>query len=390
MLGTIGTAQSAIIIGSFGKHLPQIIHAAQTFQKHGITTISPPGLNRGITGLMKSGSDDFLVLDADDPVDPKTLQDRVIEKMRRASFVYWVNPGGYVGESAAWEFGNAHSLRREDGTRVPVYAWEKPQNATFALYLQGQIFDPESLCQKLIEQMGKTVADSGKHLFFDLDDTLVNDQGQLQAAERAIEDLLPGFQRAFIELERINIPADRFGYGFGMMSYFSSLVEAYYKTDLMFRFETEFKKILAGLIAKRKAAPELLPDAREVLEELQRRNYRLHILSHGDQRTQMDRLIAADLHKYFLTIHVVKRKDTEAYGKIQAELSLAATQCCMIGNSIRYDINPALAAGWGAIYFHSHPHWTESWEHDQAPLIEENLSRLIEIDSLGSLLALLE
>lgn len=293
---------STVIIGSFGMHMDEIVQAANVFQGHGIEVLSPPGLTHGQAGFIDGASKDFLVLEADEPVDPKTLQDCVIEKMRRASFVYWVNPCGYVGTSATWEFGNANSIRRDNGGTVPVYAWHRPNNPTLALYLEGKIFEPEALCKMLADTTGKRALESAMHLFFDIDDTLIQDQSHLQAAEHA-------------------------------------------GTSLTFQ----------GVL--------------ETLSALQARNYILHVLSRGERREQVSKLVQMDAHKFFSTIHIEEQKSPETYQRIADELGLDPAVCWMIGNSIIDDINPAIAAGWGAV----HVYTPVKWQLEQEELASDSI-----------------
>lgn len=353
---------SVVLIGSFGKHMPQIVEAAQTFRRFGYEVLSPPGIASGIAQVKPSSSDDFLVLEADDPVDPKTLQDRVLAKMQRASFVYWVNPDGYIGKSTAWEFGNAHAMRRQDGSAVPIYAWCKPNNATFTLYLGGMIYDPESLCRRLSDLTDDRSVTGGINLFFDVDDTLLATQAVFQRFENAVEKLMPGFRWDLTRAEQLNIPSEGYGYGYGKASYVASFVEAFYSTPWWLRLGKRrnfqaFKKIVAQLIKALSDAPPALPHVRETLQTLQGRNYALHVLTRGIRQEQVDKLVANNLHTPFSTINVVPRKDPLALTELAERLCLGGSQCYMIGNSPRWDVWPALQAGWNAIHVRSDEQW---------------------------------
>lgn len=349
---------SVVIIGSFGRHLPQIMQVATAFQQNGLAVLSPPGIESGFKTI-PSPSDDFLVLEADQAKDAKGLQDDVISKMHRVSFVYWVNPDGYVGESAAWEMGNANSIRREDGSRLPVYAMCRPQNATLSLYLAG-VHDPLELCERFGCGHEERMRIGVKHLFFDIDNTLIDDQGLLLSFQGEADRLLPGFNCQFNHFQSGNIPADGGnGYGYGNMSYAASFVETFYSFPFWQRRRNQlkFKNIVSRLIKARNSVPRVMDGVPETLAELQARNHVLHVLSRGRRREQVEKLVQADLHKFFSGIHIVDDKGPDTYARIAGELELSAADCWMIGDSLTCDVMAPLRVGWQAVHVGSGTSW---------------------------------
>lgn len=93
---------SVVIIGSFRKHLVEIGQVTGLMGSQGIDVLSP------ISAVGLNPYDSFVVLQTDDPTQsPYDLQFAVLMKIFRTSLVYLVNPGGYVGLSAAGEVGYA-------------------------------------------------------------------------------------------------------------------------------------------------------------------------------------------------------------------------------------------------------------------------------------------
>ncbi len=93
---------SVVIIGSFRKHLVEIGQVASEMRAQGVDVLSP------ISAVGVNPDDQFVVLVTDAPdKSPYDLQFAVLTKIFRARLVYLVNPGGYVGLSAAGEVGYA-------------------------------------------------------------------------------------------------------------------------------------------------------------------------------------------------------------------------------------------------------------------------------------------
>ncbi|MEK7516922.1 MAG: hypothetical protein AAB583_00045 [Patescibacteria group bacterium] len=121
-----------LIIGSFRKHYKEISDVIDIFDKADIEILSP----KKATAL--NPEDEFVVFDYDPKhLSEKELEDLVLEKIHRVDFVYLVNPGGYVGLSAAFEVGYciAH--------KINVFAME-PSSELCAKYLYG-VMRPEEI-----------------------------------------------------------------------------------------------------------------------------------------------------------------------------------------------------------------------------------------------------
>lgn len=90
-------SNKVVVIGSFQKHALEISQIAGAMEAQGVEVLSPTRANP--TGP-------FLASARDAPTQsPYDLQFAVLTKIFRASLVYLVNPGGYVGYSTACEAG---------------------------------------------------------------------------------------------------------------------------------------------------------------------------------------------------------------------------------------------------------------------------------------------
>lgn len=117
-------------------------------------------------------------------------------------------------------------------------------------------------------------------------------------------------------------------------------------------------------------SPDPFPEVHEVLGRLSRR-YRLALLSKGDFDTQRDKVTQTQTGRYFERVALVPSKSSEDLAKLIASMGTTPEQCCVIGDSIRSDVNPALLIGAHAILM-AHPTWR--WEQSEVPLREVPLA----------------
>ena len=106
---------------------------------------------------------------------------------------------------------------------------------------------------------------------------------------------------------------------------------------------------------------ELLPNVPATLADLATR-HRLIMVTKGDPDEQTDKLQRSGLAPHFTAVEVLREKHHSAYRTLADHHRCEACTTWMIGNSPRSDINPALAAGFHAIFI---PHdFTWVLEHE--------------------------
>jgi len=115
---------------------------------------------------------------------------------------------------------------------------------------------------------------------------------------------------------------------------------------------------------------EILEGVQETLAHLAERHH-LVLFTKGNPREQQAKVDRSGLASYFRGVHIVKEKDVGAYKATLTANGWDAAQCWMVGNSPKSDINPALAAGLGAVYV-PHPR-TWHLEHEPVPERHERL-----------------
>ncbi|WP_029041831.1 HAD family hydrolase [Cucumibacter marinus] len=202
-------------------------------------------------------------------------------------------------------------------------------------------------------------------IVFDADDTLWDEQGVLQQFERQLEELLDqaagmptAFTRHFIDKEHENIPH----LGYGLTSYMFSVAETIAANPDWHRHKPSLMGRIREMIDQvHHAAPPLIPGVRRTLSALSR-HYRLVLMTRGLEHEQRMKLDRSGLAAFFDHVEVVARKDVPTFRRLARDLSdPEGDRLCMVGNSLRSDVAPALEAGWRAIHV---PPPTE-WDHDR-------------------------
>ncbi len=103
-----------VIIGSFRKHLGEIIKLKQQLEDRHVAVLSP------IDEDVVNPNDEFIIFNSDPVSDPKLLQDSVFAKIKRSTFVIVANIDGYLGRAAILEIGYALALGISIYTLEPV------------------------------------------------------------------------------------------------------------------------------------------------------------------------------------------------------------------------------------------------------------------------------
>ena len=125
---------------------------------------------------------------------------------------------------------------------------------------------------------------------------------------------------------------------------------------------------------------EFMPGVRETLPRLHAGN-RTILLTKGRKEEQLGKLERSGLTQFFHAAEVVFEKSVETYHDMVAKYHLSPGETWMIGNSPRSDINPAKAAGLGAVFIPYHTTWWHELEEitpDGRTHVLENFGQLAE------------
>ncbi|WP_293856603.1 HAD family hydrolase [uncultured Alsobacter sp.] len=221
---------------------------------------------------------------------------------------------------------------------------------------------------------------------FDADDTLWHNETWFRLTEERFAELLaPHAEGAdlsgrLLAAERRNVGH----YGFGIKGFTLSMIETAIEVT-----EGNVPAAVIGDILRSGrellAHPvEILPHARETLEALSGR-FRLVVVTKGDLFDQERKLAQSGLDALFDGVEIVSDKTPAVYDRVFARHGDGASRALMVGNSLKSDVLPAIAAG--AVGVHVPYHVTWALEHADEPVEEPRFHR---IAHLGELLPLLE
>ena len=224
----------------------------------------------------------------------------------------------------------------------------------------------------------------GQTLLIDADDTLWENNIYFERAIAAFigylnhRDYTPAEVRmALNAVEHETILA----HGYGLSSFTRSLVTCFQRLSPAPVTEEKARRILSFARSIEEQEIELLPEVAETLAELAAR-HRLILMTKGNRAEQADKLARSGLSGFFTAVEIVEEKDPPAYREVIARHELAPHTGWMIGNSIKSDINPALAAGLHAVFlFHK-----DTWVLEHATLAPlPDGQQLLELDCFAKL-----
>jgi putative hydrolase of the HAD superfamily len=191
---------------------------------------------------------------------------------------------------------------------------------------------------------------------FDADDTLWHNERFFRLTEDRFAELLSGHMEGeglrarLLDAERRNLGI----YGFGIKGFVLSMIET--------AIEATEARVPASTIAEILAMGrdmlahpiDLLPHAREAVEAAAREG-EVVLITKGDLLDQERKLAQSGLGDLFDAVEIVSDKTPATYLRIFARHG--ARRSMMVGNSLKSDVIPALAAGaWGVHVPHG-PTW---------------------------------
>lgn len=184
---------------------------------------------------------------------------------------------------------------------------------------------------------------------FDADDTLWQNEAFFRLTQERFTALLADHAAPDHLVEHLEAAERRnLGhYGFGVKGFTLSMIETAIEV-------TEGRvpaRVIGDLIAAGREMLEhpiqLLPLARATVTALAA-DYRVILITKGDLLDQERKLAQSGLGDLFQAVEIVSDKTESAYRAIFARHGTGADQAMMVGNSLKSDVLPALAAGsWG-------------------------------------------
>jgi hypothetical protein len=117
------TELRAAVSGSFHRHMGAITSAVHELATRSIRVLSPADPR------VVAAQGEFLFVASDRVRSVRLVQDRHLESIRAADFLWLICPDGYVGPSASMEVGFAAAAR------VPIFSTRPPSDLTLREYV---------------------------------------------------------------------------------------------------------------------------------------------------------------------------------------------------------------------------------------------------------------
>lgn len=219
---------------------------------------------------------------------------------------------------------------------------------------------------------------------FDADDTLWQNEAFFRLTQDRFAEMMAPFcppehlHAQLLAAERRNLGH----YGFGVKGFTLSMIE----TAIEVSAGAVPAVVIANLIAAGRemlAHPiDLLPHARFAVETMAE-NHRVLLITKGDLLDQERKLAQSGLGDLFHGVEIVSDKNAATYLAIAARHGAAPEAMLMVGNSMKSDVLPMIAAGgWGVHVPHD---LTWALEHAQAPLDDPRFASLSDLGGLPDL-----
>lgn len=224
---------------------------------------------------------------------------------------------------------------------------------------------------------------------FDADDTLWQNEQFFQLTEARFREILaPHAEGAHVserllEAERRNLAH----YGFGIKGFVLSMIETALDITGDRAGPETIRQILDAGREMMAHPVETLPDAEATLAGLAGQ-YRLLLITKGDLFDQERKLAASGLGAYFDAVEIVSDKNAATYRRVFDRHGNGPDRAMMIGNSLKSDVLPAIAAGSIGVHV---PH-ALTWviEDAEAPADEPLFRQVERLGAIPSLLAELD
>ena len=223
-----------------------------------------------------------------------------------------------------------------------------------------------------------------QHLIFDADDTLWENNVLF---ERTIDDFVEwidhptldavAVRSILLDIERANAAA----HGYGSKVFLRSLHDCFERLAERPVSEADAMEITALAHRLSRHEMELIPDVASTLEVLGAR-HDLLLLTKGDPAEQRRKIDASGIGHHFRRAVIVAEKEPSVYAELATAEGLDTDRAWMIGNSVKSDVNPALAVGMGAVFIPN----DNTWALEHAELDPES-TRLLQLEGFAQLVA---
>ncbi len=226
-----------------------------------------------------------------------------------------------------------------------------------------------------------------KRLLLDADDTLwENNIYFLRATEQFFELMQESgireqeIRRAFFELEHRVVQEN--GYGSEFFILILEKLIARYKKGLTKKHLQRYRGIIEDFKQHRHDPPPLFPGVMKTLQSLTKR-IPLYVVTKGQQEEQEDKIVRSGVAAIVKDYFILPEKNEAIYKDLLDRNKWEYEMTCMVGNSPKSDINPALKLGMKAVYIP----YKSTWHMENESVLERH-ENFLKINNFSDLLQL--
>lgn len=203
---------------------------------------------------------------------------------------------------------------------------------------------------------------------FDADDTLWRSEDYFQDTEAWFAELVGPYVPDGIDvldslhaIETDNVPIS----GYGVKAFALSMVQSAVTATAGAVPASVIGELVDRAHEMLMHPVDLLPGVPETLAAVGR-THRLVLITKGDLVHQTRKVRTSGLEHHFEHVEVVLEKDADTYGRLLDEWSIDPATFVFVGNSVRSDILPVIAAGGAGVHVPYHVTWAHEVvrEHD--------------------------
>jgi putative hydrolase of the HAD superfamily len=220
---------------------------------------------------------------------------------------------------------------------------------------------------------------------FDADDTLWRHEHYYRLTEARFAALLAEYaapetiSATLLAAEKRNLAF----YGYGIKGFTLSMIETAIEVTGGHATAAIISTILGAGREMLRHPVETLPEVRETLVALAG-GYRLVLVTKGDLFDQERKLAESGLGELFAAVEIVSEKNASTYERVFSRHGDGPERAMMVGNSLKSDIVPAIAAGSWGVHVPHELNWV--LDHAAAPVESARFRRLAHIGELVELL----
>lgn len=198
---------------------------------------------------------------------------------------------------------------------------------------------------------------------FDADDTLWHNENIFSQIHAKYASLLAHYEdAATVEKELFDTEMRNLSYyGYGIKGFTLSMIETAIEITGSRVTAAEIATILAFAREMQSAPVQLIENVETTVRSLAR-SFPLILITKGDLFDQESKLARSGLAGCFSHVEIVSEKHEETYRRILARHAIDPARFVMVGNSMRSDILPAVAAGATGVFIPYHL----TWAHEHA------------------------